>query len=196
MITVSFDIDGPMPSNISPAAGAAFMRSLSNAYERFVAADAGVENGKMAIDFVLERLPMADPKKLIVWGHSSAATLALLLASKDSRIGKCIAMAPATDLNTRLGDVLEQEPAMEKVLPNLKKYLVSGSPITHVSLLKCPVFIAHAKNDDNVPFEDTKKYVDSLRKQGGKITFVEFETEGHYDPLLQAGIPKAIEWLK
>jgi acetyl esterase/lipase len=196
MITVSFDIDGPMPSNVNPANPRPFLSALSKAYTGFVGSDAGVDNGKMAIDFVLEKLPMADPSRFIVWGHSSAASLALLLASKDNRVSKCIAMAPETDLNQRLGDIISQEPAMADVLPNFKNYLVSGSPITYVSRLKCPVFLAHAKNDDNVPFESAKKYVDALRKAGGKISFLELEKEGHYQPLLDTAIPKAIEWLK
>ena len=195
MITVSFDIDGPMRSDMSPEDGERYWLALNNAFQKFLVADAGVENGKMAIDFVLERLPMADPKKIIVWGHSSAATLSLLLASKDPRISRCIAMAPITDLKLRLGELLD-EPAIVKRLPNLKNYLVAGSPLTSIGALKCPVFIAHAKNDDNEPFEHTKIFVDAFQKSGGKISFLELEREGHGDPLLQAGIPKAIEWLK
>jgi hypothetical protein len=194
MITVTYDIDGEMPGNVSPAAGIRFMNHLSMAYSLFVDADAGVDNGKMAIDFVLARLPVADPDRLMTWGHSSAATLSLLLASKDFRISKCIAMAPITDLRPRLGEIL-QEPTMARVLPNFESYLVSGSPITHVQQLRCPVFIAHARNDDNAPFEVTKTYVDSIRRAGGDVRFLELEREGHYKPLLDAGIPKALEWL-
>lgn len=196
MITVSFDIDGPMPPNVSPTNGPTYMPLLRQAYSNFVASDAGVDNGKLAIDFVLARLPMADPKQLIIWGHSSAATLSLLLASKDPRISKCIALAPVTDLKPRFGDILVQEPAMAKFLPNLNNYIVSGSPITYISKLRCPVFIAHAKNDDNEPFKGTKDYVDALRKAGGKVEFLELEREGHYEPLLNAAVPKALEWLK
>ena len=196
MITVSFDIDGAMPSRVTPADGAIYMRLLSKAYSDFVDSDAGVDNGKLAIDFVLARLPMADPKRLIIWGHSSAATLSLLLASKDPRISKCIALAPVTDLKPRFGDILVQEPAMAKFLPGLNNYIVSGSPITYISKLRCPVFIAHAKNDDNEPFKGTKDYVDALRKAGGKVDFLELEREGHYEPLLNAAVPKALEWLK
>lgn len=195
MITISFDIDGPMPPNVSPTNGPTYMPLLRQAYSNFVASDAGVENGKLAIDFALARLPMADPKRLIIWGHSSAATLSLLLASKDPRISRCIALAPVTDLKPRFGDILVQEPAMAKFLPNLNNYIVSGSPITYISKLRCPVFIAHAKNDDNEPFKGTKDYVDALRKAGGKVDFLELEREGHYEPLLKAGIPKALEWL-
>jgi predicted esterase len=85
---------------------------------------------------------------------------------------------------------------MSKFLPNFNTYLVTGSPITHISKLRCPVFIAHAKNDDNEPFQATKDYVEALRKAGGKVNFLELEREGHYQPLLNAGIPKALDWLK
>jgi dipeptidyl aminopeptidase/acylaminoacyl peptidase len=61
--------------------------------------------------------------------------------------------------------------------------------------LRCPVFIAHAKNDDNEPFSGTKVYVEALRKAGGKVDFLELEREGHYEPLLKAAVPKALEWL-
>jgi DNA-directed RNA polymerase subunit RPC12/RpoP len=195
MITVSFDIDGPMSNRVSPADGAMYMRLLSKAYPDFVDSDAGVDNGKLAIDFVLARLPMADPKRLITWGHSSAATLSLLLASKDPRISRCIALAPVTDLKPRFGDILVQEPAMAKILPGLETYIGTGSPITYVTKLRCPVFIAHAKNDDNEPFSGTKVYVEALRKAGGKVDFLELEREGHYEPLLKAAVPKALEWL-
>ena len=195
MITVSFEIDGPMVGDLSPEDGEIYWQKLNEAFQKFLAADAGVENGKMAIDFVLDKLPMADPKRLITWGHSSAATLSLLLASKDPRISRCIAMAPCTNLNPRLGELLK-EPGIVRRLPNLKNYLVAGSPLTHIASLKCPVFIAHAKNDDNEPFTQTKTYVNAFQKAGGKITFLEFEREGHYQPLLDAGIPKAIDWLK
>ncbi len=195
MITVSFALDGEMRASFGPEAGLPYLKLLRNAYSEFVAADAGVDNGIMAIDYVLARMPMADPNRLMVWGHSSAATVSLLLASKDSRISKCIAMAPITDLKPRLGEILQQ-PAMSQYLPNFDKYLESGSPITYVQQLQCPVFIAHAKNDDNAPFEVTNAYVEALRRAGGKVEFLELDREGHYKPLLDAAIPKALEWLQ
>lgn len=100
-----------MPEGIRPEAEAAFMAAMSVAYRSFTEADAGVENGKAAIDFVLAQLPQADPELLSTWGHSSSATLAFLLASRDQRIKKCITLAPITDLQPRLRD-LRQEPSM------------------------------------------------------------------------------------
>ncbi len=74
-------------------------------------------------------------------------------------------MAPITDLKQRLGEVLAEK-SMRELLPNLPQYFISGSPITYARDLKCPVFIAHAKDDDNEPFKNTQTYVSSLRDAG------------------------------
>lgn len=195
MITVTYSIDGHMPQGIRPEAEAAFMAAMSVAYRSFTDADGGVENGKAAIDFVLAQLPQADPERLYTWGHSSSATLALLLASKDQRIKKCIALAPITDLQPRLGDLLK-EPSMTRVFPNIADYLKSGSPASYINKLKSPVFLAHAKDDDNEPHANSTAYVNNLKSSGGTIEFLSLPRGGHYQELISSSMPKAIEWLK
>ena len=195
MITVTYSIDGHMPEGIRPDAEAAFMAAMSVAYKSFTEADAGVANGKAAIDFVLAQLPQADPERLYTWGHSSSATLALLLASKDQRIKKCIALAPITDLQSRLGD-LRQEPSMTRVFPDIANYLKSGSPSSYIKQLKSPVFLAHAKDDDNEPYENSATYVNNLKGAGGTIEFLSLPRGGHYQELISSSLPKAVEWLK
>ncbi len=122
-------------------------------------------------------------------GHSSSATLALLMASKEKRIAKCIALAPITDLNARLGDLLTDR-SMSKAFPGLKEYLISGSPLTHVAELKCPVFLAHAKDDDNEPFQYSQAYVKALQAAGGNIVFDARSSGGHYQGLIDASVPR------
>lgn len=194
MITATFSIDGEMPRTLFPSAGEPYYLRLQDAYKEFVEADAGVDDGKLALDYVLAQIPAADSKRVYVWGHSSSATLALLLASKDKRIAKCISLAPITDLNATLG-ILLTDPAWPKLLPGLKEYLVSGSPITHVRDLKCPVFLAHAKDDDNSPFTYSQTYVQALRSAGGNIVFEAPASGGHYQSMIDASMPKAIAWL-
>jgi dienelactone hydrolase len=194
MITVTFSIDGEMFDNLTPAAGEFYFRELQKAYKEFVDSDAGVENGKLALDYALAQIPAADSKRVYIWGHSSSATLALLMASKDKRIAKCIALAPITDLNARLGDLLTDR-SVSNALPGLKEYLVSGSPLTHVGDLKCPVFLAHAKDDDNEPFQYSQAYVKALQAAGGNIVFEARASGGHYQELIDAAVPKAITWI-
>ncbi len=102
---------------------------------------------------------------------------------------------PCTNLNERLGEVLA-EPAMERQFPGIREYLTSGSPLTYVSSLKCPVFIAHAQDDDNEPFSNTQAYTEALKQAGGNLTFEALQRGGHYQEMLNIAVPKAVAWLK
>lgn len=192
-VVTIFDMDGVMPDLLSPDMGRIYFSALKSAYDDFVKAEAGVLNGKSAIDYVLASVPEVDPKKLYSSGHSSAATLSLLLAAKDDRISKCIAFAPITDLNSRFGDMANDR-TVKQYLSNLKEYSRTGSPITYASQYRCPLFILHAMDDQNEPFESTKRFVSML--SGPSVTFVQERRGGHYDPMVKVGLPKAIDWLK
>jgi fermentation-respiration switch protein FrsA (DUF1100 family) len=195
MVTVSYSIDGHLPFGVTPNDGARYMQALAGAYKSFVASDAGVKNGQAAIDYVLGRFPLVDREKIYTWGHSSAATLALLLAAKDPRVKRCIAMAPVTSLKSRLGELVA-EPRLKKLFPGIDDYLRTGSPDTYLKSLKCKVFLAHAKDDDNVPFAESQGFVKDHKGQGGDILFLEMPRGGHYTEMLELGMPEAIKWLK
>lgn len=195
MVTVSYSIDGHLPFGVTPNDGARYMQSLAGAYKSFVASDAGVKNGQAAIDYVLSRFPLVDREKIYTWGHSSAATLALLLAAKDPRVKRCIAMAPVTSLKSRLGELVA-EPRLKNLFPGIDDYLRTGSPDTYLKSLKCKVFLAHAKDDDNVPFAESQRFVNEHKGQGGDITFLDMPRGGHYTEMLELGMPEAIKWLK
>jgi malonyl CoA-acyl carrier protein transacylase len=50
------------------------MDEAESAMKQFMHAQAGVKNAQMAISTALAELPMLDPQKVYVAGHSSAAT--------------------------------------------------------------------------------------------------------------------------
>lgn len=195
MVTVTYSIDGHMPYGLNPNGGTRYMKALSKAYQNFIAADAGVKNSQAAIDYVLSRLPMVDREKIYTWGHSSSATLALLLAAKDSRVKRCIAMAPVTNMKTRLGDLLS-EPQAVGLFPGIERYLTSGSPDTYCTSLKSKVFLAHARDDDNVPYADSEAFARKHKSEGGDIAFYGIPTGGHYAEMLELSMPEAVQWLK
>src|SRR5207249_2157891 len=136
----SFEIDGNVPDGAPDAA------VLKGARE-FRAADAGLANAKVALGFILAKVPNIDPNRIYVAGHSSAGTLALLVAEHEPRIKACVAFAPCTDLETRLRPVT---PRLEKAIPGYKDFIRTSSPKTNADKLKCPVFLFHAKDDNNV----------------------------------------------
>ncbi len=56
--------------------------------------------------------------------------------------------------------------------------------------MKCPLFVAHARDDDNEPFQNTERYVSRFGDGGCKVIFEAQNRGGHYQELLDASIPK------
>src|SRR5262249_32872555 len=70
------------------------------------------------------------------------------------------------------------------------------SPINGASRLRCPLFLFHAQDDKNVPIAESVAFVNEVRKTNPNVTFVQAQRGGHYNSMIQEGIPKAIQWLK
>ena len=70
-----------------------------------------------------------------------------------------------------------------------------SSPKTHVSLLKCPLFVFWAL-DDPLPGDALPQFTDELTRLGGNVTKKTVPTGGHFEPMVNPGIPLAIEWLR
>ena len=165
------------------------------AYKEFKDAQAGVVNGRNALEFVLAKIPEVDPKRIYSAGHSSAGVLSLLLAQHEPRIQGAIAYAPATDVELRLADAVKH-PEVRKLLPGLKTFLKQSSPKTHVDKFECPVFLFHARDDTNEPIKTTEAFAKQLESAGKNVTFKQVPTGNHYKSMIDDGIPSAIAWLK
>ena len=70
------------------------------------------------------------------------------------------------------------------------------SPRTRESNIACPVFLFHARDDETVNVSQTTALADRLKTLGKPVTLDLTEEGGHYQPMLDIGIPHAIEWLK
>jgi dipeptidyl aminopeptidase/acylaminoacyl peptidase len=183
---IAYELDGPFGEN----GGSARMKEAMKAYMQ---AKAGLDNQQAALAFALAKLPMIDADRIYVAGHSSAATHALLVAESDPRIKGCIAFAAAYDISKRLGvgaAILEGE------VPGARDFFVKSSPATHIAQLKCPVFLFHAKDDKVVKFSETVAFFEALKRTNPNVTFLEASNGGHYEPMIQQGIPAAIKWLQ
>jgi dipeptidyl aminopeptidase/acylaminoacyl peptidase len=188
---VSYSLDGPLSGPPEQARNEDFAR----AYAAFRAAQAGLVNARNALEFVLARLPEIDPARVYAAGHSSAGTIALLLAEHEPRIRACAAYAPCVDLERRLAELIK-DPAAPLLLPGIREFVIRSSPMTHEKALTCPLFLFHALDDANVPVNETNALADRLRQQGRQVELVNAHQGGHYDPMLSEGIPRAIEWLQ
>jgi dienelactone hydrolase len=184
---VSFEIDGPVKNQNSEAA-------VVQGAKQFQSAQAGLANARTALDFAFAKLPDLDPNRVYIAGHSSAGTLALLFAEYEPRIKAAVAYAPVTDVLSRLGTQVVS--ALNSVIPGYREFLRFSSPDTNMSHLKCPVFLFLALDDENVPPGVTRSFVAKLKETNSKVTFVTVPAGGHYEAMIDEGIPRAIRWLR
>lgn len=184
-VVVAFELDGHSSENQS---------GPNSGFSQFEKSQAGLVNARNALEYTLKNLEMVDPKRIYSAGHSSAGTMALLFAEHEPRLAGCIAYAPAIDCENRLPVFLRK--ILEAANPGASTFLARSSPKRHVSQLKCPTYLFVAEDDDTIDVGDIKKFHDDLKAAGGNSTLKTVPAGGHYDPMIEQGIPAAIEWLK
>ncbi|MFK7743392.1 MAG: alpha/beta hydrolase family protein [Planctomycetota bacterium] len=168
-------------------------KEIATNVKAFLAAKSGVENGKAAVSFA-QRLPQVDASRIYVVGHSSAATLALQLAAADRRIGGVVAFAPVVDLGAHFG---EEFPAtLDGIVKGPSKKLFARSPHKLVSKLRQPLYLFCAKDDDVAPPARPAEFTGALQKRNKRVVLKSVDAGGHYEPMIDAGIPGAIEWVR
>jgi dienelactone hydrolase len=184
---VAYDIDGAVPENAGEPELIASART-------FRAAGAGWINAHEALDYALGKVPGVDPYRIVTAGHSSAATVSLLTAAREMRIGGCIAYAPVTDVVGFLGE--RTIGPLEQALPGFRQFLAESSPQSRIAKLRCPVFLFHAEDDSVVPVNESAAFVEEIKKTNPRVTLVRASSGDHYSSMIREGIPQAIEWLK
>ncbi|NQV25664.1 MAG: prolyl oligopeptidase family serine peptidase [Rhodopirellula sp.] len=186
---LGYSLDGPLDTD-SPT-----NRESKAAYEQFRAAHAGLVNSRNALEFLLQNVPAINRDRIFTAGHSSAGTLSLLFAEHESRLAGCLAYAPCVDVEKRLKEYVAN-PLVQVLMPEVKTFIRQESPMRHVSSLKCPVFIFHAEGDANAPFDESRQLAARLTAQGTPCQLESIPDGDHYDSMLEAGIPRAQDWLR
>ena len=62
--------------------------------------------------------------------------------------------------------------------------------------MKCPVFLFHAKDDNDIPLRESTEFAALVKQTNPKVTLVTAARGGHHTSMIQEGIPKAIDWLQ
>jgi dipeptidyl aminopeptidase/acylaminoacyl peptidase len=189
-VVVSFEIDGAWPAGVQKASP----QVQIVAARAFKEAHAGVLNASAALDYALAKVPGIDPQRIYVAGHSSAATLALLVASSDQRIKACAAYAPVTNVESHVGPLVIRE--FNISIPGFTEFMKTSSPASHLADLRCPIFLFHAQDDNVVPVIQTRIFVANLKTSNTKVKYVEAASGGHHDGMIKSGIPQAIKWFQ
>lgn len=186
---VAYEMDG-FPPEDDNAPDSAYIEPTA----AFFRAQAGLINAKVAIHFVITRMStQIDLNKLYVAGHSSAATAALLVAAHDPRIKGCAAFAPAIDLVAIFPPNVR--PTIERLAPGVSELFTRYNPRVVENQINCPLFLFYA--DDDARFSgQVKEMADRLKGQGKNVTLLAAPSGGHYQSMIEEGIPNAISWFR
>lgn len=195
MAVILYSLDGPMPDPESFQSEVLLMKAMTDSYIKFKAAEAGLTNGRIALEYALQKLPQVDPARIYVAGHSSAGTLALQMIAHEPRIAKCAAYAPCSDVMSRYTDLLTDR-SFQSAFPGFQEFIEKYSPSSNLRSVNGPVFLFHARDDTNVAWGDSNSYAMRLKMAGKNCTFESVPSGDHYTPMIEHGIPKAIDWFQ
>jgi dienelactone hydrolase len=184
---LSYSLDGHI-ENVQAASDARIARATAE----FVAAQAGLGNARAAIDWMLKNFPEVDPERLYTAGHSSAGTMALLLAENDARLKACAAFDPRS--NTEGNFQPPQLAALRHIIPVVDQIFTAYNPAKHAGEIKCPVLLFHAQDDEVVPVSETDAFASALKSAGKDVTVDLVPSGGHFQPMISQGIPRAIAY--
>jgi dienelactone hydrolase len=182
---VAFEIEGPLPEHPTDA-------QARQALEEFSDAKGGIEDAKAAFEYAASR-PEVDARRIYIVGHSSAATLALQAAEHDPRLAGCVAFAPACDIGTRLAKAAD---LLDRLRPGTMALLREISPDRHAADLACPTLLFTARNDSNVPASSVIAFASQLQQTNHQVKLVTVNSGGHYQSMIDRGIPAAIDFLQ
>lgn len=180
-VVVAYDVSGPLKRETRPG--------IKDAAKQFLKADLGLTDARRALAWALKN-PLVDPKRIVVAGHSSAGTLALMVAENEPSVAACLAYAPVVDVPNFLRPVTKQ--VLRSDVPGLIERIDQLTPTAKAADLRCPTFVFHAADDAQVPTEPLASFARSLPNTG----FKEVPEGGHYTSMIEQGIPAGIAFLK
>jgi dienelactone hydrolase len=184
---LSYSLDGHVPDLKAATDG-----QIKHASEAFLAAKSGLTNAKVALEWLLAKAPEVDKDRIYTAGHSSAGTMALLLAENEPRIKKAAAFAPRSDVEGNFPG--PQKQALRQALPGVNEFFTTYNPKQHPDKVDCPLFLFHARDDSVVPVAETETFASTLKGLGKDVTVEIVPSGGHYNPMIGQGIPMAIAW--
>jgi acetyl esterase/lipase len=185
---LAYELDGALPENSNQD-----MQALARSSTAFLNAQAGLINARVAIEYATTQVPSIDPKRLYTVGHSSAATVALLVAENEPRIAGCVGFAPAVDVKKNFPPQAQQ--AVLQLVPGADQFFTRFNPIANESKIACPLFLFYAEDDARFASQ-VRELGARLQAAGKQVTVSSVASGGHYDSMIQEGVPRAIEWLK
>ncbi len=184
---VAFEISGA-------TSGVFNTKKTRSAMKAFQAAEWGIVDAFDALALAQDKFPQIDRERIYPVGHSSAGTLALQIASSTNVVRACVAYAPVCDVEGFIGDA--ELAMLDSWVPGTALSLKAGSPMNRVGSIHAPVFLFNARDDSVVDPGTVAAFRQELARRQVRFEHVIAKSGGHYESMLNLGIPEAIKWLK
>lgn len=184
---ISFDLSGPWPATETD-------QNILMAINSFVTRNGGLDDVKEALGVAKNKFPNLNHNEVYIAGHSSAATISLMAAQQIPEIKAAIAYAPIIDTESYLSDIAGQ---VTPAIPEFKNVLIDNSPHKNLDKYRIPVFLFVAKDDGHMSDQKNsyKQFTKALKNKDAQLTFMQVKSGGHYQSMIDEGIPSAISWL-
>jgi dipeptidyl aminopeptidase/acylaminoacyl peptidase len=148
-------------------------------------------NDVLGAGLFLKNRPEVDPKRIACWGGSYGGYLtALALARASDLFAAGVDMHGVHDWNLEIPTFTPEYDPKEH--PEFARVAFTSSPLASVSTWRSPVLLIHGDDDRNVPFAETVRLVEALRRQKVDFEQLVFPDEIH-DFLLRRDWIRAYE---
>lgn len=124
-----------------------------------------------------------DLHNVVVIGHSAGGQLALCLAANEPSVKRMISLAGVADLQAAFELRLFNDAAAQFVDGNpnqVPKHYAEADPMKLPST-NAKQWLIHGVDDDVIPADFSRRYVESKKKTGEQVQLVEIPNCGHFD---------------
>lgn len=179
--------------------------------------DGEVDDGLAFLNVLLETTPQADPERISIVGLSGGATIGMLMALRDPRIGRIVDFfGPADFFGPFAQDLIEQsllgDPAdlpgieflHEELLPQLQAGDRSMADMRLELLRRSPIYFAdrlpqmqihHGTDDDIIPVKQSQLLAQALEAFGIDHTLFVYQRGVHSPIGLSGSLDRAKDFL-
>lgn len=128
-----------------------------------------------------------DPRRVCAMGGSYGGYAALWAVARNPDEYRCaVSLAGVSDVNALLRHDRKLFVAhryyvdwRDRIRGNNSTDLADVSPIRFIERIRAPLLIAHGKKDTIVPYSQSEKMAEALRKSGRSVELVLYDNEGH-----------------
>ena len=143
---------------------------------------ADIEDTQFAVKYLTAQKKI-DPERCIIRGSSAGGYTVLSALTFTDTFKAGASLYGIGNLETLVSDTHKFESRyLDKLVgpyPEQKEVYRQRSPINHIQQLNCPVIFLQGLEDKVVPPNQAELMVNSLKKQGIDVVYVEFADEGH-----------------